>query len=166
MTQPPNQPPHWWQPQQGPGQPTASGAYPGQWQQTQPPQFGGGFQLAQYGGLGAFPDDITTKKKHSKKPLLFGGIGVLILAGAGVAAWLLGAFSGDTLEQKSLQDGVSKVLTESYGEQDVRAVQCPDGQEIKTGNTFDCSAEVGGQPRKVTVRVLNTNPEYEVGAPH
>jgi hypothetical protein len=49
----------------------------------------------------------------------------------------------NTLEQKSLQDGVSKVLTESYGEQDVRAVQCPDGQEIKTGITFDCSAEVG-----------------------
>jgi hypothetical protein len=41
------------------------------------------------------------------------------------------------------RDGVSKVLTESYGEQDVRAVQCPDGQEIKTGIAFDCSAEVG-----------------------
>jgi hypothetical protein len=107
-----------------------------------------------------------TKKKRSKKPLLVGGIGVLIVAGAGVAAWLLSAFPGNTLEQKSLQDGVSKVLTESYGEHDVRAVQCPDGQEIKTGITFDCSADVGGQPKKVTVRVLNTNPEYEVGAPH
>jgi hypothetical protein len=39
-------------------------------------------------------------------------------------------------------------------------------QKIKTGITLDCSGEVGGQPKKVTVQVLNTNPEYEVGAPH
>jgi hypothetical protein len=139
------------------GQPTGTGAYPGQWQQNQPPQntcshagpyagqwqqhpapqsagtptgtpahgqFGGGFQRSRYGGLGAFPAAIITTKKRSKKPLLVGGIGVLIVAGAGVAAWLLGAFSGNTPEQKSLQNGVSKVLTQSYGEQDMRAVQC------------------------------------------
>jgi hypothetical protein len=171
---------------QNPQQPN-SGAYPGQWQQQPqqpvapqqapwqpapqpgtPPQgqFGGGFQPSQYGGLGAFPEDIRKQPERSKKPLIFGAIGVVVLAGAGAAAWLLGAFSGDTLEQGSLQDGVSKVLKENYGEHDVRDMSCPAGQEIKTGTTFDCTAKVAGTPKTITVRVLNDTPEYEVGAPH
>jgi hypothetical protein len=172
MIQPPNQ------------QQPNPGAYPGQWQQRpagpqpapwqpapqpgNPPQgqFGGGFQPSQYGGLGAFPEDIKKKPQRSKKPLVFGAIGVVVLAGAGVAAWLLGAFSGDTLEQNSLQNGVSKVLQENYGEHDVRDMSCPAGREIKTGTTFDCTAQVAGVPKQITVRVLNNAPEYEVGAPH
>jgi hypothetical protein len=183
MTQPPNQQPQWWQPPSGP----PSGGQPAQWQPGHPPapqyqqappppgpaplgprqgQFGGGFQPAHYGGLGAFPEDIRITKKKSKKPLVFGAIGVIVLLGAGAVAWLLGAFSGDTLEQNSLQDGVSQVLKESYGEQDVKNVSCPSGQPIKAGTTFDCSAQVAGRPKQITVRVLNDSPEFEVGAPH
>jgi hypothetical protein len=98
--------------------------------------------------------------------MVFGAFGAVVLAGAGAAAWLLGAFSGDTLEQNSLQDGVSKVLQENYGEHDVREISCPSGREIKSGTTFDCTAKVAGAPKKITVRVLNDAPEYEVGAPH
>ncbi|MFF5986350.1 DUF4333 domain-containing protein [Prauserella flavalba] len=184
MTQQPGQPQGWWQPQTpGHGYP-APGQYPGtpqqphqQPQQHQPQQlhqphqqqapggFGGNFQ-SQYGGLGAFGDTTTQPKpKRSKKPLVIGLVAVVVLAGGGVAAWLLGVFRGDVLDQQSLQEGVATTLRDSYGEHDVSGVQCPANQQIETGHTFECSAEVAGQKRSVTIRVLNDKPEYEVGAP-
>ncbi|WP_051791710.1 DUF4333 domain-containing protein [Amycolatopsis jejuensis] len=152
-------------------------AGPSQWTGTQPPHqpgtpphgqetpYGGGFQPSHYGGLGAF-SGADAKKPRSKKPFLIAGAGVLVAALGVGAAWWFGAFSGDTLEQKSLQDGVSRVLGENYGEPDVKNVSCPTGQPITNGTTFDCTVQVGGQPKKVTVRVLNDKPEYSVGAPH
>lgn len=89
----------------------------------------------------------------------------VLVIGAG-AAWLLGALQGDTLDQKSLQDGVSRVLVENYGEPDIKNVACPSGESTQNGTTFDCTLQLGGQPRKVTVRVLDDKPEYEVSAPH
>ncbi|UUV35496.1 DUF4333 domain-containing protein [Amycolatopsis roodepoortensis] len=162
----------WQQPQQQP--------VPQQqdWQAQQqvpsaPPQgqYGGGFQPAQqaqssqYGGLGAFGAE-PKKPKASKKTLLIGGVAAAVVIAGGVGAWLLGAFSGDTLDQKSVQDGVVRVLSEHYGEPDVKNVSCPSGQPVENGTTFDCSIDLSGQQKKVTVRVLNTSPEFEVGAPH
>ncbi|UOX86574.1 DUF4333 domain-containing protein [Amycolatopsis sp. FBCC-B4732] len=155
--QPPSQP----TPQQHPGTPAAD--RPAQGQPGQ--QFGGGFQPAQYGGLGAFTPE-PAKKPKSKKPLLIAGAAVLVLVVGGGAAWLLGAFRGDVLEQQSLQDGVVKVLNENYGEPDVKNAQCPSNEAARNGTTFDCTVTIGGQEKKVTVRVLNDRPEYEVGAPH
>ncbi|MEV7091654.1 DUF4333 domain-containing protein [Amycolatopsis sp. NPDC051045] len=136
---------------------------PGQGPQQQ--QYGGGFQPAQYGGLGAFAVE-PEKKPKSKKPLLIAAAAVLVLAVGGGTAWLLGAFRGDVLEQQSLQDGVVKVLNENYGEPDVKNAQCPANEAATNGTTFDCTVTIGGQQKKVTVRVLNDRPEYEVGAPH
>jgi hypothetical protein len=135
-------------------------------QQTGQQQFGGGFQPSQYGGLGAFSAEAVRKAPRSKRPLVIGGGVVAVVVVGGVVAWLLGAFQGDTLEQKSLQDGVSRVLNQNYGEPDVKNVQCPSGESVTNGTTFDCSVQIGGQPKKVTVRVLNDKPEYSVGAPH
>ncbi|MEU5257709.1 DUF4333 domain-containing protein [Amycolatopsis sp. NPDC021455] len=184
-----------WQPNPDPGSVTGSaggpwppgtGSFSGPWQPGQPPsgpwqppsqpvppqppvpqpgQYGGGFQPTQYGGLGAFATE-PAKKPKSKKPLLLGGIAVLVLVAGGGAAWLLGAFRGDVLEQQSLQDGVVKVLNENYGEPDVKNAQCPADEAAVNGTTFDCTVAIGGQQKKVTVRVLNDRPEYEVGAPH
>jgi len=154
------QPPGAWSPQSAPHQPPNPGAAPPGQQQ----QFGGGFQPSAYGGLGVFAE--AEKKPKSKKPLLIVGAAILVLAIGGGAAWLLGAFRGDTLEQKSLQDGVVKVLNENYGEPDVKNAECPSGESAKNGTTFDCTVRIGGQPKKVTVRVLNDRPEYEVSAPH
>jgi hypothetical protein len=152
---PPSQPPSQPTPQQPPA--------PGQGQHQHQQQYGGGFQPAQYGGLGAF---AVEPAKKPKKPLLIAGAAVLVLALGGGAAWLLGAFRGDVLEQQSLQDGVVKVLNENYGEPDVKNAQCPADEAAKNGTTFDCTVTIGGQQKKVTVRVLNDRPEYEVGAPH
>ncbi|NIH82647.1 DUF4333 domain-containing protein [Amycolatopsis viridis] len=90
---------------------------------------------------------------------------VVLLALGGVGAWLLGAFQGDTLDQAAVQDGVAQILHEDFGEGDVANVQCPDDQPVKTGTTFDCGVTVAGQPKKVTVRVLNEQAQYEVGMP-
>ncbi|MFJ9783855.1 DUF4333 domain-containing protein [Amycolatopsis sp. NPDC101161] len=176
-----------WTPSQQPG---GSGSFSGPWQPGQPgsgpwqqpgtpgggqaaqfpppaqqQQYGGGFQPAQYGGLGAFAGK-PEKKPKSKKPALIAGAVVLVLVVGGVAAWLLGAFRGNVLEQQSLQDGVVKVLNESYGEPDVTNAQCPANEAAENGTTFDCTVKIGGQDKKVTIRVLNDRPEYEVGAPH
>lgn len=161
-----------WQQQQQQQQPAPQQQ---DWQAQQqvpgtPPQgqYGGGFQPAQssqYGGLGAFGAE-TQKPQASKKTLLIGGIAAAVVIAGGVGAWLLGAFSGDTLDQKSVQDGVVRVLNEHYGEPDVKNVSCPSGQPVENGTTFDCSIDLSGQQKKVTVRVLNTSPEFEVGAPH
>ncbi|MFF1615803.1 DUF4333 domain-containing protein [Amycolatopsis sp. NPDC058278] len=150
-----------WQPGQPPSQPTPQQPAPGHGQQ----QYGGGFQPAQYGGLGAFAVE-PAKKPKSKKPLLIAVAAVLVLALGGGAAWLLGAFRGDVLDRQSLEDGVVKVLNENYGEPDVKDAQCPANEAARNGTTFDCTVTIGGQQKKVTVRVLNDRPEYEVGAPH
>ncbi|WP_020662762.1 DUF4333 domain-containing protein [Amycolatopsis benzoatilytica] len=151
------------QPYGDPAQPQSQPT-PAQPQDQPGATYGGGFQPSEYGGLGAF--SAADKKPRSKKPLLIAGAVVVVLAAAGGISWATGVFSGDTLEQKSLQDGVSRVLNESYGEPDVKNVSCPSGQKVGNGVTFDCTVQVGGQPKKVTVRVLNDKPEYSVGAPH
>ncbi|SFW45856.1 DUF4333 domain-containing protein [Amycolatopsis australiensis] len=154
-----------WQPQpsspSSPSSPPSGGwpAAPGQ------QQYGGGFQPAQYGGLGAFQAE-PEKKPKSTKPWLIAGAAVLVVVLGGGAAWLLGAFRGDVLDRQSLQDGVVKVLNENYGEPDVKDAQCPANEAAENGTTFDCTVKIGGQDKKVTVRVLNDRPEYEVGAPH
>ncbi|WP_275291640.1 DUF4333 domain-containing protein [Amycolatopsis sp. La24] len=160
---PPGQYPQQGYPAQPYGQPQSQST-PAQ----QPPggnPYGGGFQPSEYGGLGAF-SAAKPGKPRSKKPFLIAGAVVVVLAAAGGIAWATGVFRGDTLDQKSLQEGVSRVLNESYGEPDVKNVACPSGQTIENGTTFDCTVQVGGQPKKVTVRVLNDKPEYSVGAPH
>ncbi|WP_435582018.1 DUF4333 domain-containing protein [Amycolatopsis thermoflava] len=125
------------------------------------PQQGGQWQPS-YGGFGAFGEQ---KPKRSKKPFLIGAAVVVLLGGGGVGAWLLGAFQGDTLDQAAVQDGVVKILREDFGEGDVKNAQCPEDQPVRTGTTFECTVTVAGQPKKVTVRVLNDQAQYEVGMP-
>ncbi len=125
------------------------------------PQQGGQWQPS-YGGFGAFAPE---KPRRSTKPLLIGLAVVVLLGAGGAGAWLLGAFQGDTLDQTAVQDGVLKILREDFGEGDVRDAQCPEDQPVRTGTTFECTVTVAGQPKKVTVRVLNDQAQYEVGMP-
>ncbi|MFI5606042.1 DUF4333 domain-containing protein [Amycolatopsis sp. NPDC051903] len=155
------------QPYPGPqAQPYPGQQVPGVAPQQQNSPYGGVFQPSAYGGLGAFSAAAVKKAPKSRRPWVIGGAVVaVVVVGAG-AAWLSGAFQGDTLDQKSLQDGVTRVLAENYGEPDVKNVVCPSGKPVVNGTTFDCTVQLGGQTRKVTVRVLNDKPEYAVGAPH
>ncbi|HWD05544.1 MAG TPA: DUF4333 domain-containing protein [Amycolatopsis sp.] len=135
-------------------------------QQHQNPSYGGGFQPSAYGGLGAFSAEAVKGAPKPKRPWVIGGAVVVLLVIAGGAGWLLGAFRGDTLDQKSLEDGVARVLADNYGEPGATNVSCPAGESTVNGTTFDCTLRLAGQAKKVTVRVLNDKPEYSVGAPH
>lgn len=163
MTQPPNQPPAWWHPPAS-AQPHSPHGYSASAPLGYSSGAGDGFQ-SQYGGLGAFDQKSPKKPKRSTK-LIIAGISVVILVAGGVTtAVLLGLFNGDVLNQEAVEDGVATVLRESYGEYDVSQVQCPDGQEIVSGHTFDCTVNIAGKQKTVAIRVLNDEPEYEVGAP-
>lgn len=154
MNQPSGQHGGWWQPpgaQQHPGT-------------QQPPGFGG--YSGHYGGFGAFEQSTPARRKRSKKPLLLGAAVAVLLAAGAVAAWLLGAFSGPVLDQAALEGEVTRVLHESYGEQDVTNTQCPAGQPIDPGHTFTCTVTVAGTPMTVRIRVLNEKPVFTIGAPH
>lgn len=165
MTQPPNHPGGWRQQggQPGPQQWAPHGGHPLPGSAVPPQGFGGSFR-SQYGGFDAFPPPEPPRRRGSKKPFLVGAV-VLVLAAGAVTAWSLGAFRGDVLDPTSVEQGVVRVLRDSYGEHDVSAARCPANQEVTTGHTFECSVEVAGQTRTVTIRVLNDKPEFEVGTP-
>ncbi|NLG55481.1 MAG: DUF4333 domain-containing protein [Rhodococcus sp.] len=91
--------------------------------------------------------------------VVFGGIGVAIAFGAG-------AFGGKTLNADAANTGVERVLVDSYGVFDVTDVNCPSGQEVKSGNSFQCDLKVDGDPTKVTVTFTNDDGTYEVSKPN
>lgn len=159
MNQPSNGPQSWWQPPSAQEHPRYGQAPP----PAQPQNFGGGFQ-SEYGGFGAFGEPAPSRRRRSWTPI-FMGITAVVLLGGVTAAWLLGAFRGDVLDAQSVEDGVATVLRESYGEHDVSNVECPEGQRIVAGHTFECSVDIAGKQKAVQIRVLNDKPEYEVGAP-
>jgi hypothetical protein len=167
MTQPG---PQWWQPegQQGPpsGPIPQPSAPPYQGQTPQPSTFGGSFSSS-YGGFGAFDTEPPgSDGKKSRTPWIVGAVALVLLAGGGAVAWFSGAFTKDVLDSEALRDGIATVLRDSYGEQSVGNVNCPEDQQITAGHTFDCTVDVAGKPKTVSIRVLNDKPQYEVGAPH
>lgn len=164
----PGQPPQWaGQPQTGPvqqGQPQPGqpqwGQQPGQNpdQQWGQPQWGPQPGQPQWG-----PPAQPAKK--SKAPL-FVGLGILALvvaaAGIAIAVWILRV---DTLDQAAAQAGVEKIVTQSYGAEQVEGVTCPAGQEVIKGESFECELTVDGTMKKVTVTFTDDEGTYEVSRP-
>jgi hypothetical protein len=144
--------------QQGYGQPYTppTGQHPQPGQQWQFPQPGGG----------QTPPPAAAKKR-SKLPWILLGVGVLVIAGAVLAALLVtGRLSSTTtFDNSAVQNGVKDILTKEYKLEDVSTVTCPSGQEVKAGRTFTCTATVGGQQRSVNITVKTDAGEYEVGRP-
>lgn len=66
-------------------------------------------------------------------------------------------------------NGVRKILVEEYRVREVESVSCPEDQEVKQGNEFECTVTLGGyEPRDVTVTITVTdeeNAEYQVSLP-
>ncbi|ANZ25137.1 MULTISPECIES: DUF4333 domain-containing protein [Rhodococcus] len=176
--------PQWGQPAQGqqwgqqgqqtPGQPQQGqpqwGQQPGQGQQWGQPQQGqpqwGQQPGQQWGSTGASQWNAGAPQQKSKTGLIVGlAVAGLVVIGAIIGAVLL-LGGNDTLDPEAAQAGVEKVLTESYGATDVSDVQCPDGEEVKAGNSFECTLTVDGQFRSVTVTFTDDEGTYEVSRPN
>ncbi|MEV0079151.1 DUF4333 domain-containing protein [Nocardia neocaledoniensis] len=173
--QQPAQQPQWGQ--QPPPQPTGPQQ---QWGQTQPPPQDWNAQAAgaqqwgqqpqqQWGQQpqqpwGQQPQQAPGAKKG--KGLVIGLVvaGVLVLAA--VIGLLLVVFSSDELDNTAVQDGVSRVLKDSYGIADVSDVSCPSGQKVEVDATFTCDLKVSGEAKKVSIKITKDDGTYEVGRPN
>jgi hypothetical protein len=150
--QPSQQPAQYGQyPQQGYGQGQAP---TGQFPQGQHPQ----------GQQQWNPGQPTPQGNNSKTPLfVILGLVVAIAVIGGVLFATLGG--GKTLDRTAAESGVEEIVTGTYGSSGVTNVSCPDGQEVKRGNSFDCSLNVDGISRTVTLTFTDDNGTYEVSRP-
>lgn len=123
------------------------------------------YQQGGYQGPSApwIPPGPPGRTGKSKAPWFIGiGAAALIVIGAVVIGSVL---STDTLDQRAAQAGVVKVLTESYGAQNVTNVSCPSGQKVQKGNSFTCTLDVDGTRKVVTLTFTDDAGTYEVGRP-
>ncbi|NMD54193.1 MULTISPECIES: DUF4333 domain-containing protein [Tsukamurella] len=167
--------------------------YPGQWgqqpqgqqyggyQQPQPPQFGQD-QFGQQPGQPGQPAQFAGQQfgqqfgqpplggpKKSKTGLIIGIAAAAIIAIVAIVlivGYATGAFFGKKFDNAKVNEGVTKVLKDSYNETDAKDVACKtDGVKVKTGESFTCSATIGGKEKTVSVKVLDDEGKYQVGAP-
>ena len=68
-------------------------------------------------------------------------------------------------DQGALEDGVRRVLVQSYRLSDVGTVHCPSGQAVQVGSSFDCTVQIGGTTKNVTLTVRGVDGTYEVSQP-
>ncbi|MFI5775611.1 DUF4333 domain-containing protein [Nocardia sp. NPDC051570] len=136
----------WAQPGQqwGQPQPQWSGQPQPSWDQQQPPA-------------------VPPKKSRKGLFIALGAAVVVVIVAVVLAVVLLGS---DKLDNKAVQDGVQKVLKDSYGIDDVQGVSCPSGQKVQVGKAFECTLKVGGEQKKVTVKITKDDGTYEVGRPN
>ncbi|MFD6451618.1 DUF4333 domain-containing protein [Nocardia sp. NPDC060220] len=174
--QQPQQPQQPWG--QQPQQPTGPQQ---QWGQTQPPpqdwnnqaanapqQWGQPAPQQQWGQQPA-PQQQWGQQPSSggkSKGLIIGLIAAGVLVVAAVIGLILVVFSSDELDNAAVQDGVSRVLKDSYGIADVSDVSCPSGQAVEVDATFTCDLKVSGEAKKVTVKITKEDGTYEVGRPN
>ncbi|MFB7874709.1 MULTISPECIES: DUF4333 domain-containing protein [unclassified Nocardia] len=167
----------WGQPQQ-PQQPTGPQQ---QWGQTQPPPQDWNAQAAnaqqqwgqqpqqQWGQQGAPQQQWGQQPAPSggkSKGLLIGLIVAGVLVVAAVIGLLLVLLSSDELDNAAVEDGVARVLKESYDIADVTDVSCPSGQAVEVDATFTCDLKVSGEAKQVTVKITKDDGTYEVGRPN
>jgi hypothetical protein len=138
-----------------------------QWGSQPQPQWGQSGQWGQQPAAPGQPEPALQigKKKRSHRGLVFGGIGALVVVVVVVVLALV-FMSSNKLDNGAVQQGVQKVLKDSYGIDDVQDVNCPSGEKVKVGNSFDCSMKVGGESKKVTIKITKSDGTYEVGRPN
>ncbi|MEU4311965.1 DUF4333 domain-containing protein [Nocardia sp. NPDC024068] len=140
-------------------QPQQQWADPNQQQWGQQPQGQWGQPQQQWAGQ-------PQSSGGGKKVGLFIGLGLLAVVVVGaVVGVILMLTSTDQLDQAAVQDGVAKVLEESYGIEDVKDVQCPSGQDVAVDATFTCDLKVGGEAKTVNIKITKEDGTYEVGRP-
>ncbi|WP_067562870.1 DUF4333 domain-containing protein [Nocardia acidivorans] len=140
---------HEWGQQPQPGQPQwPQQGQPG-WDQQQPGQ--------------QWPQPQPAKKK--KTGLIIGIVAAVVVVLGAIVAGVVVLTAKDQLDNKAVATGVQKVLKDSYGIEDVQDVSCPSGQKVEVDKTFDCTLKVGGEAKKVTIKVTKDDGTYEVGRP-
>lgn len=70
------------------------------------------------------------------------------------------ALDGDVVEK-----AVRTVLTDSFGVSDVEGVRCPRRPAVREGATFDCTAVIDGESKRIPIEILDDDGRYEVGLP-
>jgi hypothetical protein len=165
----------------GYGQPDPSqqpyGGY-GQQQPTQ--QYPYGQQQQPYGGYGQPQQQPGGyPPQYGQQPPKKGGgawiwVVVVVIVLAAGAFGVLGFVTPGFLNKKVFDEsalegdnGVKKILIENYHEPkaDISKVDCPADQEVKQGNTFNCTATIRDQPMNVKITVVNNDGQYEVSTP-
>ncbi|WP_029895684.1 DUF4333 domain-containing protein [Nocardia brasiliensis] len=153
------------QPWSQPGQPQPGqqwGQQPQDWQQGQQPQWGQQPGQPQWGQQPGQQPPQGGKGKG----LIIGLVVLGVVVIGAVVALVLVLTAQDKLDQAAVQDGVKKVLSDSYGIQDVSDVSCPSGQAVKVDATFACDVKVSGEAKKVTIKITKEDGTYEVGRPN
>lgn len=154
----PPQPPPQWDPQQQGQMPGAQPQWGGPPQQ--PPS--GQWSSGQWGSQPGW--DRLTVAKPKKTGVIVSVVVVAVLV-IGAIVGVLALTSTDQLDQQAVQQGVQKVLSDSYGVSDATDVSCPKGQKVEVGHSFSCSVKIGGDTKKVDIQITQDNGTYEVGKP-
>ncbi len=68
-------------------------------------------------------------------------------------------------DAEAMQKSVRTILTEEYLVEDVRSVTCPPGRRVEVDSTFECTAQIGGEPKTVPITVTSEKGDYQVGMP-
>ncbi|HZM65432.1 MAG TPA: DUF4333 domain-containing protein, partial [Nakamurella sp.] len=80
-----------------------------------------------------------------------------------------GYLNKKVFDERQVSDGVTKVLTApgpgGYGLSGVSNVSCPAGEQVKAGASFQCTLQIDGADRTVTITVQDDNGVYQVGPP-
>lgn len=166
----PQQQPQWGQqPQQYDPSQQQYGQQPGYPQSgpQQQPQYGQP-QQGQYDYSQFLGNQGEAQEKPKSKKGLFIGIGalVVIIAAVGVLGFVTpGWFNTQVFNNTQMQTDVQKLLTETYQIQNVTAVSCPSGKEVKDGEKFSCTATIDGKPQDVPITVKGDTGNYEVSPP-
>jgi hypothetical protein len=115
----------------------------------------------------AAPRD-PARRRRVRRIVLFLVIGVVVVAAVVVAllAFLVGPRFAryDVLDRAAVERGVGDVVGRDWHRQ-VTGVVCPDGERVRPGVSFMCTATVDGRPQQVPVDVTDENGAYEVGQP-
>lgn len=180
----PQQPQPGGPPAQGYPQQPHYGQYPQQPQQPQQPQYGqqpGHPPQPQYGqypqqpqqpyygqqpGAYDYGQSAPDGSRDGRGKLLWittGALAFIVVVLGITGFWRPGFFVTTVLDQTAVQNGVKQMLA-TYGVT-ADSVSCPAKQAVKTGNTFTCTATIGGKQQQVTVTITDENGDYQVGHP-